>query len=57
MWDVNLKTLDVMWKDGNLCNVIVISDSIPNIYVFKVNYLCVPCQVMGVPLTKKIWEV
>jgi hypothetical protein len=33
MWDVNLQTLDIMWKDGSWCNDIVISDSIPNICV------------------------
>jgi hypothetical protein len=57
MWDVNLQMLDIMWKDGSWCNDIVISDSIPNVCVMKVNDPCVNCQVMGVPLIKKIWEV
>jgi hypothetical protein len=46
MWDVNLQTLDIIWKD-----------SILNICVFKVNDPYENYQVMGVPLTKKLWEV
>jgi hypothetical protein len=29
--------LDIIWKNKSLRNDVVISDSIPNIYVFKVN--------------------
>jgi hypothetical protein len=31
--------LDIIWKNESLCNDIVISSSIPNVYVFKVNGL------------------
>jgi hypothetical protein len=31
--------LDIIWKNESLRNDIVISDSIPNVYVFKVNGL------------------
>jgi len=43
MWDVNLQTLDIMWKDGSWCNDVVISDSILYVCVFKMNYPCVHC--------------
>jgi len=31
--------LDIIWKNESLRNDIVISDSIPNVYVFKMNGL------------------
>jgi hypothetical protein len=37
MWNVNWRMLDIIWKNKSLRNDIVISDSIPNVYVFKVN--------------------
>jgi hypothetical protein len=39
IWNVNYRMLDIIWKNESLCNDVVILDSIPNVYVFKVNGL------------------
>jgi hypothetical protein len=39
MWYVNYWMLDIIWKNKSLCNDVVISGSIPNVYGFKVNDL------------------
>ena len=39
MWNANWWMLDIIWKNESLCNDVVISDSISNVYVFKVNSL------------------
>jgi len=38
-WNVNYQMLDNIWKNESFCNDIVISNRIPNVYVFKVNSL------------------
>jgi hypothetical protein len=39
MWNVNWRMLDIIWKNESLRNDIVILDSVPNVYVLKVNGL------------------